>query len=401
MNVRNLIKSMFLLSVGGAMTVAVPASAQGAQADKNSWKFYGDFRLRYESVSQDNALEDADAVTLRSRLGVKSATVNGFSGVLEIENSESIVDDFSVPPSDVRTGEFSVVADPDHTEIDQAFVQYANELISAKVGRQVFTLDNHRFVGHVGWRQDRQTYDAAVVSLKPSKNFEVNATYIDKRNRIFADDADVDSKDTLLNSSFTTSAGKLVAYAYLLEVDNGTDNSLDTYGVSFTGSQKVGGSKLLYRAEYATQDNNDAFDTDYFFLEGGAAFGGITAKIGYESLGSDDGQAGFATPLATLHKFNGWADQFLGTPSQGLEDLYVSFVGKLMGGNWVAAYHDFSSDVALDGGDDLGSEIDLVYSRKFGKNFSGGIKLANYSAGDAAFGKVDTDKFWLWAGASF
>jgi len=386
------------LLVVGAIAVAMPAAAE---EKSNTGKFYGDFRLRYESVSQENALEDADALTLRSRLGYKTAKYEGFSAVIEVENSTSLIDDFSVPPSSVRTGEFSVIADPEGTELDQAFVQYSNETLTAKIGRQVITLDGHRFVGHVGWRQDRQTFDAALLTYKPTKDFVINATYIDKRNRIFSDDADLDSKDTILNTSYNTPVGKLVGYAYLLEVDNGSDNSLDTYGVSFSGTQKAGDTKLLYTLEYASQDSNDAFDTDYVFVEGGATFGGITAKLGYEVLGSDDGQAGFATPLATLHKFNGWSDQFLGTPSQGLEDLYGPLAGKLAGGKWVAAYHDFSSDVSLQGADDLGDELNLLYSRKFGDNFSGGIKFAKYSAGDSGFGKVDTDKVWLWAGASF
>ena len=29
------------------------------------------------------------------------------------------------------------------------------------------------------------------------------------------------------------------------------------------------------------------------------------------------------TPLATLHKFDGWADLFLTTPNKGLQDLYA------------------------------------------------------------------------------
>jgi len=386
-----------LLLVG---VVASPVNLMAADSD-NTGKAYGDFRLRYESVSQDNPLPDADALTLRSRLGFKSANYEGFSGVIEVENSTSIVDDFSVPPSGVRPGEFSVIADPEGTEIDQAFIKYSNDKVTAKVGRQVITLDGHRFVGHVGWRQDRQTFDAAVVTFKPAKDFVINASYIDKRNRIFSNDADIDSKDTILNTSYKMSAGKLVAYAYLLEVDNGSDNSLDTYGVSFSGSQKMGDSKFLYSLEYATQDNNNAFDTDYIFVEGGAAVSGITAKVGYEVLGSDDGQKGFATPLATLHKFNGWSDQFLGTPNQGLEDLYFSLSGKIAGGKWVAAYHDFSADVSVAGADDLGDEINLLYARKFGDTFSGGIKFASYSAGSAPFNKVDTDKVWLWAGAKF
>ena len=149
------------------------------------------------------------------------------------------------------------------------------------------------------------------------------------------------------------------------------------------------------------QENNDDIDTDYFVLEGGVQIAGITAKLGYELLGSDNGTTAFATPLATLHKFNGWSDQFLATPDAGLEDLHVTVSGKAGGGKWLAVYHDFSSDVTRFGADDLGEEINLQYTRSFGKNYYSGIKFAAYSAGDATFGKVDTDKVWLWAGAKF
>ena len=382
-----------------ATQAAFTSASLSAKESKSG--FYGDFRLRYETVSQDNALEDADALTLRSRLGFKTKSVEGFSALIEVENNLEIIDDFSVPPTGDRTGQFSVVADPETTEIDQAFISYSSEKLKAKVGRQVITLDGHRFVGHVGWRQDRQTFDAAVVNYTPVKGFNINASYIDKRNRIFADERDIDSKDLIFNTSYKFASGKLVGYAYLLEVDTAANNSLDTYGVSYKGSTKAGDTKILYTAEYATQEANDTFDTDYLLLEGGASFSGITAKLGYEVLGSDDGQRGFATPLATLHKFNGWADLFLGTPAQGLEDTYLTLSGKAAGGKWVATYHDFSSDVSLNGESDLGSEINLLYTRKLGEGFSGGLKFADYDAGDSAFGRVDTQKAWAWVSYKF
>ena len=62
------------------------------------------------------------------------------------------------------------------------------------------------------------------------------------------------------------------------------------------------------RTSFASQSNETAvsdFDTDYLFAELGAVFSGVTAKLGYEVLGSDSGMMGFQTPLATLHKFNG------------------------------------------------------------------------------------------------
>lgn len=391
-------------SIGGVLLSMLFVTNSAYSADinaNNKGKIFGDFRLRYESVDQNNALADADALTIRSRLGYKTASVNGFSALIEAEVNVELVDDFSVPPAGVRPGQFSVIADPETEEIDQAYVQYSKQGVTAKLGRQVIALDGHRFVGHVGWRQDRQTFDALSVNFKPNKKIALHASYINKRNRIFAEESDLDSKDILLNSSFKTDVGKITAYAYLLEVDNNTNNALDTFGVSVKGKQKLDNMSLLYGAEYASQEINNQFDTDYVFIEGGVAFSAVTTKVAYEVLGSDQGQKGFATPLATLHKFNGWADTFLGTPNQGLEDLNVSVSGKLAGGKWLFSYHDYTADVSLASSDDLGDELNVSYTRKFGKTFSGGVKLANYSAGNPIFNKVDTDKFWLWASAKF
>ena len=127
---------------------------------------------------------------------------------------------------------------------------------------------------------------------------------------------------------------------------------------------------------------------------------GLLGKVGYEVLGSDNGRGSFQTPLATLHKFNGWADKFLGTPAGGLEDLYgslsykVGVDGPLKGMKFDAVYHDFSADI----GGDYGSEIDLQVSKKFGKNYYAGLKFAHYSADGFA---TDTQKIWFTLGASY
>jgi len=366
-------------------------------------KVFGNFNLRYEGVDQDNALEDASALTLRTRLGYSSAAVSGFSFTVEMEDNRIVLGegDYASPPNGYNTGIYSVIADPEHTELDQGFIQYKKDVLTVKVGRQVITHDGHRFVGHVGWRQDRQTFDGARVVYAPNKEFKFDYSYVDQRNRIFGEDADIDSKDHLMHASYKTGLGTFAAYGYLLEVDNDTDNALDTFGVRFSGNKQVDGTKWLYHIEFASQTNEAAgqeFDTDYFFAEGGAVLNGITAKIGYEVLGSDDGQMGFQTPLATLHKFNGWSDQFLGTPSQGLEDLYVSLGGKLGGGNWLAVYHDFSADDASPTVDDLGSEINLQYVKAINKHYKLGVKYASYS-GES--GRVDADKLWLWLNVGF
>ena len=384
-----------------AIATALVAMSGTANA-KDTGEVKLDMRLRYENVSQDNAKKDADALTLRTLLSYKSASYNNVSAFVEFEDSRQIgVNDYNDKVG--NGGEYSVIADPETTELDQAYVQYKANGITAKLGRQVITMDNHRFVGHVGWRQDKQTFDAASVAYSKDK-FNLSYAYITKRNRIFGEEADLDAKDHLFNASYKTGLGKLTGYTYLLEVDEGADNSLDTYGIRFAGAKKQGDNKFLYTAEYATQSNDSAagdFDTDYMLAELGYVFNGITVKGGYELLGSDDGKKGFATPLATLHKFNGWADTFLATPDQGLADTYITVAGKAFGGKWSATYHDFGTDEDSNAIDDFGSEIDIAYTRKLYKNLSGGIKFAAYSEGDKDAGKVDTDKLWVWVGAKF
>ncbi len=360
--------------------------------------------LRYETVDQDNVLKDADAFTLRTRLTYQTADFNRLSALVEFEDSRNVfgIDDYNNTLG--KNTDYSVIADPETTELDQFFLKYKLDSLTAKLGRQIITMDNHRFVGHVGWRQDRQTFDGLTFDYQPIKDLSLKYGYISKRNRIFAQAKDINANDHLINASYKTSLGKLTAYGYLLEVDNDTDNGLDTIGLRFNGSATLAKQKLTYNLEYATQSADTAttsYSTNYLSAELGTNISGMNLKAGYELLGSDDGMYGFSTPLATLHKFNGWSDQFLSTPKEGLNDIYASVGGKLVGGKWALIYHKFDADQASATVDDLGSEINAVYTKKFNKHYLAGIKFASYSAGDATSGKVDTNKVWLWLNANF
>ncbi len=85
----------------------------------------------------------------------------------------------------------------------------------------------------------------------------------------------------------------------------------------------------------------------------GTKIKGVGVGIGYELLGSDDGMKAFSTPLATLHKFQGWADQFLVTPADGIEDIYFKMTGSIGKTNLAFFYHDYSAD---EGSADYGEE---------------------------------------------
>lgn len=181
--------------------------------------------------------------------------------------------------------------------------------------------------------------------------------------------------------------------------------SSQTLGLRFDGTHQLSDNvKAVYEAEYATQsDYKDSpldYNASYYHIAGGLSAHGFTGKLGYEVLGSDNGSASFQTPLATLHKFNGWVDKFLGTPTGGLDDFYGSLSYKFDGDSSLkglkldVVYHDFSADV----GGDYGSEIDLQVSKKIGKHYYAGLKYADYNA--TGFSS-DTQKIWFTIGANY
>ncbi|WP_258405309.1 hypothetical protein [Shewanella mesophila] len=108
---------------------------------------------------------------------------------------------------------------------------------------------------------------------------------------------------------------QLTGYADLIDNQDVAAFSTDTYGIRATGDVKLDALKLSYQAEFAQQsednDNPVSYSASYYKLGAGLNIDAFGAKIGYEVLGSDDGKAGFITPLATLHAFNGWTDKFL------------------------------------------------------------------------------------------
>jgi len=362
-------------------------------------------RYRYEFVDQDGIPNDAHASTLKTRLGYRTGKVSGFSGFLEAETLPAIgSENFSSPTNNVAN--HPVVADPTETEINQAYLRYQGLAdTDIKYGRQLFTLDNHRFVGHVGWRQNEQTFDAATVVNKSLADTTLTAGYIHNVNRLVSEAAGPRGDDGMQSGIFNArydglSAGSLTAYSYLVDYDSLDDASTSSYGLRFTGGTDLSDSvKALYTLEYAQQsdyaDNPNSVDADYYLLEGGASVSGVTFKLGQEMLGSDEGTASFQTPLATLHAMNGWTDKFLSTPDDGLVDTYASIGGKAGGVKVMAIHHQFESDTA---NQDYGTETGVLAAKPLNETYTLGFKAASYSADDFS---VDTDKAWLWVSASF
>jgi hypothetical protein len=384
------------------LAVAMPSQAQSFAEFAQEGDVIAELRVRNETVQQDNPKDDAIAMTARARLGYETANISGFKALVEYDHVIALQDEYfsknaSIGPDDISK---SVVADPATGDINRAQISYKSAEFGATLGRQRIIFDNARFIGNVGWRQNEQTFDAARIDVTAVENLTATYAYVSQRNDILYNDTEV--KDHLLNIGYQIPAGKVSTYAYLLEEDD-SEKTYDTFGLRFSGKTSLDALDVLYTAEYATQTQNSgatgAKDNDaaYSLIEGGVVVSGVTLAAGMETLGGD-GTYGFSTPYATGHAFNGWSDQFLGTPANGLSDIYAKAVTKVAGIKLLAMYHDFSSDKDSD---DLGSEINLLAAKKFDKNFSAGIKYAQYNAGDDIYAKVDTDKLWVWAEAKF
>jgi len=356
-----------------------------------------DFRYRYEGVDQENLDKSANANTLRTRLTFESGTVNNFSFKLEMDDSRPVASEKFNSTTNGNT-EYPIVADPKGTDLNQAYLQYKNGGFTAIGGRQRIILDDQRFVGGVAWRQNEQTYDAATFKFS-SSGFDGSYSYVNNVNRLFGPTgSDVQAADWrgdlhLLNAGYSLMEGhKLTAFIYSLDFADAPAINLasDTIGLRYNGD--FGFAKLV--ASYATQsdtgDNPTEYTADYMLADlSGKIADSLTWKVGYEVLGSDDGTKAFTTPLATLHKFQGWTDKFLGTPAVGIQDLYAGLGGKLGAVNLGLYYHQFTAD---SGGDDLGSEINAVASYPINKKVKTLLKFADYSADTFS---VDTQKIWF------
>jgi len=411
--------SQYLLTAIGALMV-LSTAPQAAQAEWSKPQihedidYWADLRYRYENVEQDGIVNDADASTLRARIGATYTPIEQLSFLAELEATTPFGSEDYNNTNNGKTS-FPVVADPDSTELNRAQVTFTGIKDTTLIaGRQRVILDNARFVGNVGWRQNEQTYDSVVAVNTSLPDTTLIGGYVWNVNRIFGSQSDarkLDVNDTyLFNGKFTGfDFADITSYGYLWEVEEAPALSAQSYGLRAVGDYALNETqKILYTAEYAHQfdyaNNTTDFSANYYFTELGFKHKSFTIKGGYEQLeGNGSTATAFQTPLATLHGHNGWADKFLTTPGEGLEDISLKVIYKhavpkndIMGDvKFIAVYHDFSAENT---GDDYGREIDLSIDATFFGKMNTKIKYADYNE-KGLF--TDTEKFWFQVGTKF
>jgi len=385
-------------------SMSVSANAEEGINIFDDVAFSGEIRPRYEMADvKDNGLDTANAFTARTRLAV-SATLFGVQG-LDAKVGVTSVNNFGYDNYAPEKAGYDTILDPQQALLSEGYVSYTAYDTTLLGGRSFINLDDQRFIGTVGWRQMERSYDTVTVTNTSVKGLKLMGSWVYGYQGVNSAPT-TDTGSVLLNVNYKVAdALDISAFGYMLA------NYHDTYGVRLTGMIPLKGVTLDYAASYALQKTasltyslSDAptIDASYYDLAFGANISGIILGAEYEVLGDAQGDSvkGFTTPLATLHKFQGWADVFLGrtanSNNNGIADanVKVGYAGKGFG-KVLGIYHKF--DALAGAQKDLGQEFDALYANKVPgvNNLDFLAKAAFYTKGDTGIGSdYDVTKFW-------
>lgn len=268
------------------------------------------------------------------------------------------------------------------------------ENTSTKIGRQVLSYDDQRILGGLDWAQQGRNHDAALIKYKKD-NFILDVALA--FNQDYSHPTGFVSAGTAYNTtgffSYKTMQMLYMKQKWekmtgsLLLMNNGFQefdaannadgvSNLQTLGTHL--NYKNGSFGVAANAYLQSGQRHGAVDVKGAYLLGLDFSYKVSPKVGLgaglESISGNDGGAGetgaFFPLYGTNHKFNGFMDYFYvgnHANSIGLVDLHVSANFKLnKSSSLMVKALNFRGEQALASGEkSLGTEIDLVYKKKF------------------------------------
>jgi|TARA_B110000093_G_scaffold78898_1_gene85747 hypothetical protein len=268
------------------------------------------------------------------------------------------------------------------------------ENTATKIGRQVLSYDDQRILGGLDWAQQGRNHDAALIKYKKD-NFILDVALA--FNQDYSHPTGFVSAGTAYNTtgffSYKTMQMLYMKQKWekmtgsLLLMNNGFQefdaannadgvSNLQTLGTHL--NYKNGSFGVAANAYLQSGQRQGAVDVKGAYLLGLDFSYKVSPKVGLgaglESISGNDGGAGetgaFFPLYGTNHKFNGFMDYFYvgnHANSIGLVDLHVSANFKLnKSSSLMVKALNFRGEQALASGEkSLGTEIDLVYKKKF------------------------------------
>jgi len=369
-----------------------PLSAQDALVEALSkGKLSLELRTRYEHDDDQAFLPPADhktanALTNRTILGFTSKPLFDISLNLQFVNVTALGDERYNSTLNGQT-RYATVQDPGLTQVLQGYFSWKG----LKVGRQVLSVDNQRFIGPGAWSQTPKSFTGATFQSSFGLSWmEVYGGHLIRLHTSTGINRDL--KADFLRVRFTPFPFlNVTPFVFATEETTAPTTSYLHRGLRVDGRWKG----LIYEASYAQQrgykESTVTADRSYRQGMAGYAFKVVTLKAVHEEL-----EGGFDTPLSSLHGFYGWSDRLGKTPVNGLIDQYLQAEAKAWGITFEAQVHRFKAQRISQ---NYGQEVDLSLIRPVTKNLTLQVKWADYrgdsEAPTAGSLNLDLKKFWL------
>jgi hypothetical protein len=347
----------------------------------------------FEYKHRDDPTSPGQQFSIRTRVGYRSAEFLNTAAYVQLHNVSNVMEEYRFMYEGKMRGDLDrdIIADPDGSRFQEAYLDFSfipDTVV--RVGRQEIILDDARLIGNIDWRLNGQSFDAASITNTSIPDVKLYAAYVQQVNTILLDGLDLDGM-WLFNAGYSGIKNHhLSVYTYLLDTESELDTARDsaTYGFRFSGKTAPFSYYLDYshQSDFADGEDHEA-DMLNLYLAGDLGY--FTLGGGYSYISGQDGtDRSFDTLFSTAHKFNGFADQFLGTNggglTAGLQDYYAQAVTKLFDAKLVFAYHFFDSaedDNAFDG--TYGDEFDALLVKPVAENLTFIAKYANFMQDDS------------------
>ncbi|MDO6491890.1 MULTISPECIES: alginate export family protein [unclassified Cellulophaga] len=392
------------------------------------FKIDGEFRPRteYRHGYGSPIAEDADAgfgISTRARVNFGYAD-ESYKVYLSLQDVMTWGENRQLLPADTNNS-FAVFEAWGELTLGEGF--------STKIGRQTLDYDDQRILGSVGWAQQARNHDAALLQYKKDKFL------LDVGLAFNQDKANLSGFSSVGTEYSTTGffSYKTMQYLYLKQNWDTFSGSLLVLNNGFQeyeddGVTADGTSSLLTLGTHLEYKKGKLGVSSNLFLQTGKRQGEVDVKgaylasldfslktsdkitlgAGIELISGNDADAGetgaFFPLYGTNHKFNGFMDYFYvgnHANSVGLLDVHLSANFKLNEtSNLMVKALNFSGEQELPSGEkSLGTEIDLVFSKKF-KGYGLAIGYSQMFANDGMYELKETTKDasaggqnWAWA----
>ncbi|WP_262696190.1 hypothetical protein [Kordiimonas aquimaris] len=391
----NLVLSHMLWNGGDVLASDTPSD----------FSIFGRAITRLQIGDNDFLSRRATGLTQSVRLAAEKTITPRLTFLVEGEAVVAIVDKFNDGTG--NNPNRLLIPDPNTLELNRLQLQYSlDEQSFLTVGRQILAIDDQRILGATPFRQNTQTFDAVHFSKRFGSQATFQAGYFNKVYRPLGGDninGRFAGNSYFLTGNIETPLGRLGGFHYALDLESGPDvnannrASSQTTGVRLDGRLHRENYGVDWEGAYARQrdyaDSPLNYDAKYWLAKillykGETRFGFSTEVLG------GGGEQSFQTPLASLRKFQGFANVFLITPINGVVDIEANFAWKA---GTIAAFERVSAKIshhwfsAERGGANYGNETDVTIEGTYRGNVLS-VGVASYRASTFA---TDTTRFFL------